>query len=261
MLTISRPGRYLFAIALIAFGIIQFLIAGFLSSLFPIPDSLPARKIVLYIVSALFILSGAGIIVFKENKAALTAGLVLLLLLIYPHLFSLLKNLHNGGEWAVFGETAAFCGGAFILAEQVTGRKTDPAGGSRFWSASMKAGPLFFGIALLIFGVQHFLYAKYIATLIPHWIPFPLFWSYFVGVAFIAGAASILLKIRTRLASSLLGFMFLFWVIFVHAPRVMANPHTETEWTSLFVAMGFCGIFFTLAGNSGLVNKSRKENA
>jgi uncharacterized membrane protein len=261
MPTTFRSGRYLFAIALIAFGTIQFLTTGFLSSLFPVPDSLPARKIMLYAISILFILSGAGIIVFKENKTALTAGLVFLLLLIYPHLFSLLKNLHNGGEWTVFGETAAFCGGAFILAKGFTGPKTDPQSRSRFPAAFMKTGSLFFSIALFIFGVQHFLYAEYIATLIPHWIPFHLFWSYFVGVAFITGAAGILLKIKSRLACSLLGFMFLFWVIFVHAPRVMVNPHTETEWTSLFVATGFCGIFFALAENSGLVNKSRKENA
>jgi uncharacterized membrane protein len=259
MPAIFRPGRYLFAIALMAFGIIQFLTRAFMSSLLPVPETLPAGKILLYALSTLFILSGAGIIMLKENKAALTAGIVFLLLLIYPHLVILLKNLHNGGEWTVFGETAAFCGGAFIIAKQFTG-KPGPAGRSRLWNAFMKAGPLLFGIALIIFGVQHFLYADYIATLIPHWIPFPLFWSYFVGIAFIAGAASILLKIKIRLACSLLSFMFLFWIIFVHLPRVTVSPHTETEWTSLFVAAGFCGIFLTLAGNSELLNKKQKEN-
>jgi uncharacterized membrane protein len=257
---IFLPGRYLFAVALIAFGIIQFLTGAFLSSLLPVPESLPAGKILLYALSTLFILSGAGIIILKENKTALTAGLIFLLLLIYPHLVILLQNLHNAGEWTVLGESAAFCGGAFIIAEQFTGRP-DPAGRSGPWNAFMKAGRFIFGIALIIFGVQHFLYADYIATLIPHWIPFPLFWSYFVGVAFIAGAASILLKIKIRLACSLLGLMFLFWIIFVHVPRVTVNPRTETEWTSLFVASGFCGIFLTLGGNSELLNKKQKGNA
>ena len=41
--------------------------------------------------------------------------------------------------------------------------------------------------------------------------------------------------------------MFFLWVIVLHIPRVVAAVHTETEWTSLFVALGMSGIAWMLA--------------
>jgi len=100
----------------------------------------------------------------------------------------------------------------------------------------------------VIFGVQHFMYAKFIATLIPVWIPGHLFWAYFVGVAFVATALSIATKIQGRLAAALLGLMFLLWVIVLHAPRVVAAAHDGNEWTSAFVALAMSGGAFLVAG-------------
>ena len=260
MQPIFKSGRYLFALAVITFGIIQIITANFLSSLFPVPDALPGRRLFLYFFSVLFIAGGAGIIISKTSSAARATGILFFVMLIYPHLPKLINDIHNGGEWTVFAETAAFCGGAFIVGVAQSEGFTDPGRRENIRRTILRSGRFIFAGALLVFGILHLQYAGYIATLIPHWIPIPLFWSYFVGVAFIAGAASILLKIKIRLACSLLGFMFLFWVFFVHAPRVMANPYIETEWTSLFVATGFCGIFFTLGADPNLTNKSWEEN-
>ncbi len=97
------------------------------------------------------------------------------------------------------------------------------------------------------------MYAQYIATLMPALIPFPIFCTYFVGLAFFAGAISILAKINTRLACQFLGFMFSFWVIFIHSSRVASNIQIEAEGTSLFVELGFAGIFFIIAGSKGKI--------
>jgi uncharacterized membrane protein len=204
--------------------------------------------ILVYLVSVIFIAAGAGIFTNKIAKpAAVLVGVLFFLLLIYPQLVSLFADIHNGNDWAVVGEIGVLCGGAFIIAGTITdGHYRKPG----FTDRMIKSGRFFFAFSLFIFGVEHFVFADYIATLIPSWIPFRLFWTYFVGVAFFAASISIIIKVKTRLACLLLGFMFLFWVIFVHSPRVIASPQKEPEWTSLFVAMGFCSIFFTLAGIS-----------
>ena len=44
--------------------------------------------------------------------------------------------------------------------------------------------------------------------------------------------------------------MFLLWVIILHAPRVLAKPAAEPEWTSLLIALAMSGIGFTLASFS-----------
>jgi hypothetical protein len=49
----------------------------------------------------------------------------------------------------------------------------------------------------------------------------------------------------------MLGFTFLFWVIFLHLPRVAGDTHIEPEKTSMFIALAMCGIFFTIAGEYG----------
>ncbi len=102
-------------------------------------------------------------------------------------------------------------------------------------------GQYFFAISLIVFGTQHFLYARFIATLIPAWIPAHLFWAYFVGVAFFATALAIILRTGAVLATSLLGLMFFLWVVLLHLPRVAASPHNGNEWTSAFVALAMSG--------------------
>jgi uncharacterized membrane protein len=62
-----------------------------------------------------------------------------------------------------------------------------------------------FGIPLVIFGIQHLMYGRFVATLVPSWIPGRLFWAYFVGVAFIAAAVSIATKKQAYLAADSVG--------------------------------------------------------
>ena len=54
-----------------------------------------------------------------------------------------------------------------------------------------QVGRILFAIGLVVFGVQHLMYGAFVATLVPVWIPFRLFWAYFVGVAFISAALAI----------------------------------------------------------------------
>jgi len=247
MQELYKTGRYFFAVAIIAFGVIQFITGNFMSGFLPVYENLPGRRFFLYLISTVFLVGGLAMIPSgTSRRAALLLGFLFSLLVIYPHLVRLISDIHNAPTWTVIAETLAFSAGAFIIAGDYPnypiGKTSEP-----LFPKLLKTGRIFFAISLLVFSIQHFMYADYIATLITSWIPFPMFWAYFVGVAFIAGCISILTNIKTRLACTLLGSMFLFWVIFLHAPRVFANAHKESEWTSLFIALGFCGIFFTLA--------------
>jgi uncharacterized membrane protein len=232
MQELYKSGRYFFAFTIIAFGIIQFVAGDFMAGFLPVSDTMPGRKLFLYLVSTLFLVGGLSMLVpVSYKRAAKFVGYLLLLLVLYPHLVWLLSELHNPGPWTSIAENIALCGGAFII-----------SGFPKF----VKTGKILFALSLPIVAVQHFLYADFIATLIPGWIPFKLFLAYFIGVAFTLACISILTNIKTRLACILLGFMFLFWVIFLHAPRVVSNLNKEPEWTSMFIAFAFCGIFFTL---------------
>lgn len=243
MQELYKSGRYFFAFAIIAFGIIQFNVQDFMSGFLPMPKNLPARTFFLYLISTLFVAGGVTMCIKNlTNRAALLIGIVLFLLFLYPHLIDLLSDPHNPAPWTSGAEDLALCGGAFIIAGDIVRPK-----GSPLPSGLPAIGRILFAISLLVFSVQHFLYADFISTLIPSWIPYKIFWSYFVGIAFFAACVGILTKIRIRLAGILLGFMYLFWVIFLHLPRVAADTHIEPEKTSMFIAFAFSGIFFTIA--------------
>ena len=111
---------------------------------------------------------------------------------------------------------------------------------------------------LIAFGIDHFLYTEFVATLVPGWIPVSVFWTYFGAVALIGSGVCIMLKIKIRLVGILLGIMLFLWFIMLHIPRAIVDPNTEkgNEITSVFQALAFSGIAFLLATLS-----SRKAGA
>jgi uncharacterized membrane protein len=247
MQELFKVGKYLFALSVVAFGIIQFGVQDFMKGFLPMSESLPARSFFLNLISTLFVVGGIAMCIGRTmHRAALMTGILLFILLIYPHLVTLLSDIHNANPWTASAENLALASGAFIISGDALDQAT-PTGKS----ALARYGRILFALSLFVFAVQHFIYADFIATLVPAWIPFKLFWAYFIGVAFSLSSISLLTNIKIRLASALLGLMFLFWVVFLHLPRVAAATHIEPEKTSMFIALAMCGIFFTIASEKG----------
>src|SRR5260370_40738494 len=122
----------------------------------------------------------------------------------------------------------------------------------RIMKKSQALGRVFVAISLVVFGVQHFIYGGFVATLVPAFMPGRLFWAYFVGVAFFAAAAGILYKLMARAAATMLGVMFFLFVVLLHIPRIVGNSRNGNEWTSGFVSLAMCGGAWILANASPL---------
>jgi uncharacterized membrane protein len=225
-----QSGRYIFAIAFLAFGIQHFIYAKYGAGLGPpwIPGS-PLRAC--FMGAALII---ASIRIATNAKTRVTGMLLGFLLFLYFLLLyapRLVANVHDPGPWTSGAEILALSGAAWVLA-----------------GIPAKLGRYLFALTLTVFGVQHLLYAKFVATLVPSWIPGRLFCANAVGIAFIAATLSLLTNIKARLAATLLGIMFFTWVLILHLPRVAAALHNGNEWTSAFVALAMCGGSWIIAG-------------
>ncbi len=170
--------------------------------------------------------------------AALLLAILLLLRGLFVFAPRLVANVHDPGPWTSGFEILAMCGAALVLSGTLVG-----------------LGRLFFASLLVVVGIQHFLYARFVATLVPSWIPGPLFRAYFVGVAFFATVVSIVTRKYLGLAATLLGLMFFLWVFLVHLPRVAASPHDGKEWTSALVALAMCGGAWVVAGRGARAKK------
>jgi uncharacterized membrane protein YphA (DoxX/SURF4 family) len=237
-----RAGRIIFAIAMVFFGV-QFLIFA-TSMTGPLPGPPWARGGIslAWLCCAGFIVCGVSIAAgMMARWAAMLLGAAVLLFALIRWVPDLVAHLHNPGPWTVVFELLAISGGAFVLAASLS----SPDG---TWNGLAAIGRYMVAVSLVIFAVQHFMYAGFVATLVPAWIPRHLFWAYFTGAAFVAVALSFAAGKMVRLSAGLLGLMFLLWVLLLHVPRVAASPRNGDEVTSLFVALAMCGVSFILAG-------------
>jgi len=108
-------------------------------------------------------------------------------------------------------------------------------------------GRLFYAIPMGVFGTQHFTNTKFVATIVPPWMPWHTFWVYLVGTAVIAAALSIILEKHARLAATLFGCMLLLFVALLHIPNLVATHGARLFWMIGLRDIAFSGGAFALA--------------
>ena len=244
---IIRTGRQFYALGVIAIGLQHFYNADFVAVIVPsFPASIPGRHFWSCVSGAGLILTGGAILIGKGARPAATLlGAMLLMLLVLRHIpVQTAGNFGSLGAWTNAFKILTLAGGAFAVAATLPGPEY-PAADRHF----TMFGCFAMGLTCAVFGIDHFVYTQFVATLVPSWVPGHMFWTYFCGAALIAAGAGMVLHIQARLASALLGSMIFIWLLVLHVPRALADPHGENgnEWTSVFEALAFSGIAFILA--------------
>jgi uncharacterized membrane protein YphA (DoxX/SURF4 family) len=257
MENLPKAGRLCFAISILFFGV-QYLLYGHFEGGLPIvPPWTPAPPVAAYLLGAVLIVCGSSIAtLWHARHSAISLGTLLLLSCVFLHSLHASAVLHNGTDRTRAFEGLTLSSIAFIFAGLLP--KEDKTSGSTGATWLLLLGRFLFAISMIVFGAQHFMYAAFIATLIPAWIPLHLFWVYFTGTGFIAAGLCIATGILAPLASMALSTMFLLWFLLLHAPRVAASPRNGDEWTSAFVALAIAGGSFVLASS---FSKSRARDS
>jgi uncharacterized membrane protein len=234
-----------FSIPMIFFGV-QYVRAGrYVGGLPPVPPWAPGRVIGAYIAGVVLIMGGLSVLLRVKPRCGATAiaifFLLCVLLLHAPHMHGI---IYSGVDRTRAFEPLALSGAAFAAISQfnVAGRNSDRAS-----DGVTPMGRWLFALSMIIFGIQHFMYAEFIATLVTPWIPAHLFWVYFTGVGMIIVGLAVITGILGRLAATWLGVMFLLWFIVLHLPRAIAARNNADEWNSAFVALAFSGASFIVA--------------
>jgi uncharacterized membrane protein len=245
-------GRALYALAIAGLGIETGVCArdvahslGPQYEVIPVLPWLPAIPWVAYVFGIIWVACGAGLLFRRTLRlSAVTLGG---LLFVCALVLDVPKNVANLGSISL--RTTAFEPLALAsLAWLLPGRDA---------TANLLAGlsRYVLGVSLIVFGVDHFLALAFIATLIPGWTPWHVFWVAFFGVIFIAGGLSIGLNFLQRWGAAGTGLMFGIWVVTLHLPRVLGlygipgatrNPN---EWSSLLIALGLWGGLWAIVGD------------
>jgi uncharacterized membrane protein YphA (DoxX/SURF4 family) len=119
-------------------------------------------------------------------------------------------------------------------------------------------GPVFYAAPIAAFGTEHYTLTADIASLIPAWIPWHIFWTYFVGTCFIAAALSLVTGIQTRLSASLLALNFFLFVVLMDAPALPQNLRDRFMWALTLRELSFCAGPLALAAS---LSGQRRERA
>lgn len=108
---------------------------------------------------------------------------------------------------------------------------------------------LCFAIPLAVFGAEHLSGANFLKDAVPSYVPWHLFWAYFVGFALIAASLSIATKVQVRWSGLLFGIMMFLFVAMIHFPGALAE-HSRFAWTIVFREPSFAAGAWILAATA-----------
>jgi len=250
---VFKIGRIFFGISIAVLGFLTVYYRDFPYMLVPPKHSWIADLVILaYISGVMLILAGACIVFVKKIRlASLLLGSVLLVIFCFyfiPYEFMVSSNYMHLADWENAEKELALAGGAFVIAGCFSAKNENSI--NRFLGKMTPLGSILFSIPIISFGILHFLYAKDVADYVPSWVPYRLFWAYLAGAGLLGSGIAIILKIKTKLAATLLGIMIFIWFVILHMPRVVVSPAADlgSEVTSAFIALAYSGIAFVIAG-------------
>ena len=250
-MSILKISRLSFILSVIAFGLLHFALDNYMTSK-PAAEYSMTFTLIGFIFRILLIVFALGIMVSdRPHVPATSLGVLLLAWTCIRHVPLLITNFKDPGEWNSTGMAIAMAGGAFLVGDSFSRERSNDQIFFRSMTSPSLAmsysGRLLFGIPMCVFGIQHFLYSDFIASLIPSWIPETLFWTYGTGAALIAAGCLIIVRIQIRWTATLLGTMLLHWLILVHFPKIIARPQDAYEWTSALQACALGASAFILS--------------
>jgi uncharacterized membrane protein YphA (DoxX/SURF4 family) len=253
MRNLSNIGRIFFGISLAGTGIATIYFNAYPYYLLPPLHFLtPGSAILHYITGTILILVGACIVFEKKIwPVSFVFGCVLLLVFCFLYIpYQFIDKHLQLAEWENAEKELSLATGAFIIAALFSEKIENPI--YRFRAKLMNLGFVLYSIPIISFGILHFKFTKEVSTMVPTWIPFPIFWTYLAGIGLLGSGISIIFKIKTRLIATILGIIIFIWFITIHVPGVMTSSFDDlgSQIVSAFLALIYSGIAFIIAGTA-----------
>ena len=227
-MTASRAddaARTAFAVSIVVLGAHALVTHGSVGVWGPVPHGVAVPAGLPWFIGGLVAACGLGMMWSRTLPLAarvLLAWLVLWLLL--ARLVDAMMAPAIAGYWSGCGETLVpLAATAMLLARPGT--------------RGHVVARVLFGLALVPFGVAHFVYLKETASLVPAWLPAPSAWAMATGAAYLAAAIALLAGFRARLAALLValqiaGFTGLVWL------PILASGHADASaWSESAISL------------------------
>ena len=232
------------ALCLVALGALGVASGDFAFQWQPVPPHTPARATLAIAAGLLEIAAGVLLVPARSRVAGAWLAAAILIAWTALHAPAVVQHPASVADWLGLAETAAMASAALMFAADTAG--VAAAGTIR------RGTVLAFGLCAIVFGVSHFVYADFTASMIPAWLPQRVALAWFTGAAHALAGLAIAVGVLRGLAAAMEASMMAGFVVLVHVPRVLANPGSRMEWTMLFVALLLSGSAATVARLAGV---------
>jgi uncharacterized membrane protein len=185
-----------------------------------------------------FVCLACGIGLLLQRAAAAAARVLLVYLLLWLLLLRVPEILLTPTVefWWSACKIAVMVAAAWVLyvwfAADWDRRRLNFATGEK----GLRIARVLYGVALIPFGLAHFIYLKNTVSLVPGWLPWHGFWAYFTGWAFIAAGVAVLIGVYARLAAALSALEIGIFLLLVWVPIVAAGSKDAFQWSETVVS-------------------------
>ena len=224
-------GSFLFAIGMIASGVLTIVDRAFYSPWMPVPAFAKGQAWLALIYGAVMVVFGLGLLLKQSFQiSARVLFWFLLAFLIVMKTPVLLGSPQVEVLWLDYGQIATLVAGALALAAAN--------------EKQLRAARYLLGAALIPIGLSHFFYYKVSEPMVPAVLPYHLGWVIFTGSAHIAAGLGLLTGIKAWLAAVLEGSMLTSFAVLVWLFPLINKPNDMGLWVDVIVTLAVAfGVF------------------
>jgi len=241
-----------FAIPLAVFGALHLFGQRFIIPIVPV--YMPWRLFWVYSIGCALIAASLSIATnIAVRWSGLLFGIMMFMFVAMIHFPGALRQPQDRIIWTIVFREMSFGGAAWILAGSAINGWSGPVK-----NTLVTVGRVFVTIALIVFGVEHFLHPTGLPGVplqkqMPAWVPGQVLIDYVTGAALLVAGGSILLNRKTRTVTTCLGGWILLMVLVIYGPVLivaLSDPGigVEVEGINYFAdTLLFAGVILAVA--------------
>jgi uncharacterized membrane protein len=233
MTTLYKTGRHMYLLGIAELAIYNFAKGDFAMTRPPLSEMLQSiNPTMAYVSGGLLLIS---VLAFYLNRyravALLTIANLIFWLATTRHIYNLWRDNINGLK------TLWIIGGALLILTSMDAYQ-------KYFKNVLWFNLLILFLFFVDCGIAHFQFANFVQTMIPSFIPFPLFFTYFAAVCLISSGLGLLILQTQKLAAMLSGIQIAGWFILLHVPRALTLG--GDEWIGVGESLAVSGICFMI---------------